>query len=155
MPLLCPTLAFNFVQSLTKSRGRRAKRQSQTLNSIQENRHLFAWPSYYTRAMRINLGVKAFWGHWTVIINNQLYIENLTWQVESLANWTRIETHAVDLKLQATSKATLQNRLALNMVLLKESGVCGWLNASYPDKTCCVSIPNISTTLHQAIGKMR
>ena len=53
---------------------------------MQENGNLLAWPSYYTPAMRINLGMKAFWGYWTVITNNRLYMENLTWQVESLAN---------------------------------------------------------------------
>jgi len=49
---------------------------------------------------------------------------------------------------------TLQNRLALDMILLKESGVRGWLNASYHSETCCVSIPVISVTLHQATDEM-
>ena len=49
----------------------------------------------------------------------------------------------------------LQNRLALDMILLKESGVCEWLNASYPDETCCVSIRNAPVTLHQAMDEMR
>jgi len=41
------------------------------------------------------------------------------------------------------------------MTLLKESGVCGWLNDSYPDETCYVSIPNVYVTLHQAMDEMR
>jgi len=97
---------------------------------MQENGNLFAWPSYYAPAMRLNLRMQAGWGYWTLITNNQLYIENLTWQVESLANWAKPAIIAVDLQLQATSKMTLQNRLALDMILLKENGVCGWLHAS-------------------------
>jgi len=49
----------------------------------------------------------------------------------------------------------LQNRLTLDVILLKECGVCGWLNASYPDETCCVSISNLSVTLHQGMDEMR
>ena len=59
------------------------------------------------------------------------------------------------MQLQATSRMMLQNRLALAMTLLKESGVCGWLNDSYPDETCYVSIPNVYVTLHQAMDEMR
>ncbi|GAB0209171.1 hypothetical protein GRJ2_003382800 [Grus japonensis] len=99
--------------------------------------------------------MKAFWGHWTVIVNNRLYIENLTWQVETLANWTRTAIEASNTQLQATSQMTLQNRLALDILLLKENGICGWLNNTYPDETCCVSIPNVSVTLHEAMDEMR
>jgi len=41
------------------------------------------------------------------------------------------------------------------MTLLKENGICGWLNTTYLDETCCVSISNVSATLHQATNKMQ
>ena len=90
---------------------------------MQENRNLFAWLSYYAPAMRQKFRMKAFSSCWTVITNNRLYTENLTWQVESLANWTKAAINAVDSQLQATSKMMLQNMLDLDIILLKENGV--------------------------------
>lgn len=46
---------------------------------------------------------------------NREWIYQITGQVERLANVTR------------TLRMTLQNRMALDMLLLKEHGVCGYL----------------------------
>ena len=46
------------------------------------------------------------------------------------------------MQLQATSRMTLQNRMALDMLLLKEHGVCGYLK--YKLDHCCNHIPNVT-----------
>ncbi|KAK4806678.1 hypothetical protein QYF61_027679 [Mycteria americana] len=48
---------------------------------------------------------------------------------------------------------TLQNCLALDIILLKEQGVCGMLNLS--DGECCITIHNASTTIEEAWTKMK
>ena len=48
----------------------------------------------------------------------------------------------LNLQLQATSRMTLQNRMALDMLLLKEHGVCGYLKNRVDD--CCIHIPNVT-----------
>lgn len=48
---------------------------------------------------------------------------------------------------------TLQNRLALDWVLVKEEGVCGYLKLD--KEHCCIHIPNITDNLQEQLDKMR
>lgn len=51
LPILCPTVAFNYTQSLMKPRGYRTERR--VLPSV-------PCPSYYTTGMEISLGMRSF-----------------------------------------------------------------------------------------------
>lgn len=59
----------------------------------------------------------------------------------------------MNLQIQQVSKITLQNRLALDTLLLKEQGVCGLLNLT--DGECYLTIHNAITPLEEAGKKMR
>lgn len=48
---------------------------------------------------------------------------------------------------------TLQSRLALDMLLLKDQGVCGMLNLS--EAECCITIYNASSSIEEAQAKMK
>lgn len=48
---------------------------------------------------------------------------------------------------------SLQNRLALDMLLLKEQGVCRLLNLS--ETECCITIHNASPSIEEARAKMK
>uniref|UniRef100_A0A8C0B8F2 Uncharacterized protein n=1 Tax=Buteo japonicus TaxID=224669 RepID=A0A8C0B8F2_9AVES len=54
---------------------------------------------------------------------------------------------------QQALKMILQNRLALDMLLLNEHRVCGMLNLT--DGECCITIHNASTSIEEAQAKMR
>ena len=84
---------------------------------------------------------------------HQFALENLTWQVHVLSNWTSYAFREMNLQIQQVSKMTLQNRLALDMLLLKEQGACGMLNLT--DGECCLTIHNATTTIEEAREKMR
>lgn len=74
--------------------------------------------------------------------SNRVWLNNLTGQIEVLANATKIGLHDLNVQLQATSRMTLQNRLALDLMLLHENGVCGYLKLN--DDKCYVHIPNVT-----------
>ena len=73
---------------------------------------------------------------------NREWLYQLTGQVEKLANVTRKGFKELNVQLQATSRMTLQNRMALDMLLLKEHGVCGYLKDTVDH--CCIHIPNVT-----------
>ena len=73
---------------------------------------------------------------------NREWICQLTGQVERLANVTRKGFKDLNLEFQANSRMTLQNRMALDMLLLKEHGVCGYLKDTIDH--CCIHIPNVT-----------
>lgn len=67
-------------------------------------------------------------------------------QLNILANSTATSFHLLDQQLQATSQMTLQNRLALDAILLQQGGLCQYVNLS--QDLCCISIPNVSLPLN-------
>lgn len=70
-----------------------------------------------------------------------------------LSNWTGRSLEEPNLQVQQASKMALQDRLALDMLLLKEHGVCGMLNLT--DEECCVTVHNATTTIEEARQKMK
>lgn len=73
---------------------------------------------------------------------NRDMIYRLMGQTERLAAATKKRFKDLNLQLQATTRMTLQNRMALDMLLLKEHGVCGYLNKKIDH--CCIHIPNVT-----------
>lgn len=69
---------------------------------------------------------------------NRPVTHNLNLQLEILANATHLGLVEINEKVQATAKTTLQNRLALDLLLLQEVRACLNLNNS------CVRIPNVT-----------
>lgn len=98
--------------------------------------------------MRMSLNLHALFSVPRLIVKHQWALENITWQVHVLSNWTRYTFGELNLQVQQVSKMTLQNRLALDMLLLKEQGVCGILNLS--DAECCITIHNATTSIEEA-----
>ncbi|GAB0202628.1 hypothetical protein GRJ2_002728400 [Grus japonensis] len=86
-------------------------------------------------------------------VRNQQAILDLGLQLSALANATSDSLKLLNDQLQHTSKMTIQNRAVLDLMLLKEKGVCGVLNLSMDD--CCVYIPNVSIPLQDQINKMK
>jgi len=76
------------------------------------------------------------------IYRNRAWVSKLPGQVVNLANVTRKGFKQLNLQLQATSRMTLQNRMALDMLLLKEHGVCGYLKDRMDH--CCIHIRNVT-----------
>uniref|UniRef100_A0A8C0B3E9 Uncharacterized protein n=1 Tax=Buteo japonicus TaxID=224669 RepID=A0A8C0B3E9_9AVES len=70
-----------------------------------------------------------------------------------LNNWTNYAFREMNIQIQQVSKMALQNRLALDMLLLKEQGVCGMLNLTA--RECCISINNATTTTEEVWKKMK
>lgn len=58
----------------------------------------------------------------------------------------------MNLQLQATSRMTLQNRMALDMLLLKERGVCQYLKTKIDH--CCIHIPNVTIEVEKDISQL-
>ncbi|XP_059347666.1 uncharacterized protein LOC132086202 [Ammospiza nelsoni] len=77
----------------------------------------------------------------------------LTGQVGRLATVTREGFKELNIQFQATTKMTLQNRLALDMLLLKEHGVCGFLKEQVDH--CCVHIPNVTADVEYDINQLK
>ena len=88
-----------------------------------------------------------------VSYGNREQLYQLTGQVEELANVTRKRFKELNFQLQATSRMTLQNRMALDMLLLKEHGVCGYLKDRVDH--CCIHIPNVTQGVEHDIELLR
>lgn len=83
---------------------------------------------------------------------NREMLHKLLGQTERLAAVTKKGFKDLNLQLQATSRMTIQNRMALDMILLKERGVCGYLHGR--DEHCCIHIPNVTQEVEQDIGQL-
>lgn len=83
---------------------------------------------------------------------NREMMYRLKGQVERLARVTQEGFKELNVQLQATTKMTLQNRLALDMLLLKEHEVCGFLKEQTDH--CCIHIPNVTTDVEHDISQL-
>ncbi|RMC19663.1 hypothetical protein DUI87_03226 [Hirundo rustica rustica] len=84
---------------------------------------------------------------------NREMLYKLTGQVDRLARVTREGFKELNMQLQATTKMTVQNRLALDMLLLKEHGVCGFLKGQIDH--CCIHIPNVTADEEYDISQLK
>lgn len=83
---------------------------------------------------------------------NREMLYKLLGQTERLAAVTKKGFKDLNLQLQATSTMTIQNRMALDMILLKEHGVCGYLHGR--DDHCCIHIPNVTQEVEKDISQL-
>lgn len=83
---------------------------------------------------------------------NKEMLYKLLGQTERLAVATKKGFKDLNLQLQATSRMTLQNRMALDMLLLKEHGVCGYLSNRIDH--CCIHIPNVTVEVEKDIAQL-
>ncbi|KAL9871155.1 uncharacterized protein GJ701_016870 [Geothlypis trichas] len=83
---------------------------------------------------------------------NREMLDNLLGQTERLAAATKKGFKDLNLQLQAASRMTLQNRMALDLLLLKEHGVCGYLSRNIDH--CCVHIPNVTLEVEKDISQL-
>lgn len=147
-PSMCPSRVFHFTP-----RRNRIQRDLGSPADIREGIAGIQIPDYYTFGQTFALKLEAFFAPSEVIDKHRYALDNLTWQVHVLSNWTRYAFGEMNVQVQHVSKMTLQNRLALDMLLLKEHGVCGMLNLTKGE--CCITIYNASTTIEEARAKMK
>lgn len=139
-PTMCPSKTFNF--SVPHS-VRKCREFEKTKAQPNWAIHGVEVPDYYAFSMKMSLSVMNFFMPYVTLTRHQYVLENLMWHLHIL----RTAFGELNLQLQHTSKMTLQNRLALD-VLLKEHGVCGILNLT--EGECCVAIHNASSTIEEA-----
>ncbi|XP_050196620.1 uncharacterized protein LOC126653140 isoform X1 [Myiozetetes cayanensis] len=83
---------------------------------------------------------------------NREMLFKLMRQTERLAAVTKKGFRDMNVQLQATTRMTIQNRMALDLILLKQHGVCGYLHAR--DEHCCVHIPNVTHEIENDISQL-
>ncbi|XP_063257959.1 uncharacterized protein LOC134552841 [Prinia subflava] len=83
---------------------------------------------------------------------NREMLYKLLGQTERLAAATKKGFKDINLQLQATSRMTLQNRMALDMLLLKEHGVYQYLKTRIDH--CCIHIPNMTIEVEKDISQL-
>jgi hypothetical protein len=76
-----------------------------------------------------------FW--WSTINKNVDWINYIYYNQQRFVNFTEEAVKGLSEQLDATSRMTYQNRLALDMLLAERGGVCGMIGT-----TCCTFIPN-------------
>uniref|UniRef100_A0A8B9QC11 Uncharacterized protein n=1 Tax=Apteryx owenii TaxID=8824 RepID=A0A8B9QC11_APTOW len=96
--------------------------------------------------------MEGLWGFGSTTVQTQLWISKLAYQVEVLANATRDSLSLINTQMQATTKMALQNRMAMDLMLLHQNGLCGYLNLLSTD--CCVYIPNVTQDLNTQLETM-
>uniref|UniRef100_A0A8C6UFL2 Uncharacterized protein n=1 Tax=Neogobius melanostomus TaxID=47308 RepID=A0A8C6UFL2_9GOBI len=90
---------------------------------------------------------------WVTPNKNVARINYVHYNVQRVANFTVKGFHAIHEQLSATSLMTYQNRVALDLILAKEGGVCAWFQGQ-----CCTFIPNNTApdgTLSMALHGLR
>lgn len=94
-------------------------------------------PDEYKLVDQVKSGFESSLCWWCTINKNVDRINYIHYNVQRLGNWTQSGFEAVHEQLAATSLMTFQNRIATDMLLAKEGGVC----AIFGDQ-CCTFIPN-------------
>ncbi|KAK4828043.1 hypothetical protein QYF61_023081, partial [Mycteria americana] len=145
IPSLCPFCVFSFIAPPWQVRQEAAE--------APKPQPKWAISGVYTDGQVAALMFKNIFTPYVTLKRHQFVLENITWQVHLLSNWTRYTLGELNLQVQQVLKMTLQNHLALDIILLKEQGVCGMLNLS--DGECCITIHNTSTTIEEARTKMK
>ena len=149
IPSMCPSRTFDFIDP----KYNRRKWDVQTPQAAPEWVRGVRAPDYYTRARKAALAFEAHLAPGVLLQRHQFVLEKLTWQVHILSNWTARAFGELNLQVQQVLKMALQNRLALDMLLVKEQGVCGVLNHTAGE--CCVTIHNATTTIEEARQRMQ
>ncbi|RMC09694.1 hypothetical protein DUI87_13480 [Hirundo rustica rustica] len=143
VPTLCPFWKTSKLQE--KELVSRKKREIEDDASIQEDWH------------EPDDGVKVGWMLESLFApissyRNREMLYRLLGQTERLAATTKKGFRDLNLQLQATTRMTLQNRMALDLLLLKEHGVCGYLRNRVDH--CCVHIPNVTEEIEKDIDQL-
>ncbi|XP_067158591.1 uncharacterized protein [Apteryx mantelli] len=86
-------------------------------------------------------------------LHNKFAIDNLTGQVEVLANATQNSLWELNQQAQSTSKMTLQNRQALDLLLARDHGLCGYIQED--PENCCIHIPNVMGPLKEQLERIK
>lgn len=147
-PSMCPSRVFNIT-----SRRNRVQRDLSSPADVREGIAEIQVPDYYTFGQTFALKIEAIFAPSVAIEKHRHILENLTWQVHLLSNWTRYAFGELNVQAQQVSNMTLQNQLALDMLFLKKHGVCGMLNLT--EGECCMTIHNASTSIDKARAKMK
>jgi hypothetical protein len=84
-----------------------------------------------------------FW--WSTINKNVDWINYIHYNQQRFVHFTEDAVKGLSGQLDATSRMTYQNRLALDMLFAEGGGVCGMT-------TCCTFIPN-NKTLHGSVAR--
>ncbi|XP_061158312.1 uncharacterized protein LOC133169852 [Syngnathus typhle] len=94
-------------------------------------------PDEYKLVNQIAAGFESSICWWCTLNKNVDRINYIHYNVQRLGNWTEAGFRAVHSQLAATSLMAFQNRMALDMLLAKEGGVCAMFG-----EQCCTFIPN-------------
>lgn len=78
---------------------------------------------------------------------------NLTRQIAALATAIWVMLEKLNMQLQITLNMALQNRLTLDLLLLHENGVYGYLDLV--NSACCIQIPIVTQYLNEQTDSMR
>nr|XP_049610647.1 syncytin-A-like [Syngnathus scovelli] len=110
-------------------------------------------PDEYKLVNQIAAGFESALCWWCTINKNVDRINYVHYNVQRLGNWSEAGFKAVHSQLAATSLMAFQNRMALDMLLSKEGGVCAMFG-----EQCCTFIPNDTAaggSLSQALEGLR
>ncbi|KAF7640899.1 hypothetical protein LDENG_00006760, partial [Lucifuga dentata] len=94
-------------------------------------------PNEFKARNRILAGLESLFFWWSTLNKNVDWINYLYYNQQRFINYTRDGFKGVSEQLDATSRMTWQNRMALDMLLAEKGGVC----AMFGD-FCCTYIPN-------------
>ncbi|XP_061139066.1 uncharacterized protein LOC133156942 [Syngnathus typhle] len=110
-------------------------------------------PDEYKLVNQIAAGFESALCWWCTLNKNVDRINYVHYNVQRLGNWTEAGFKAVHSQLAATSLMAFQNRMALDMLLSREGGVCAMFG-----EQCCTFIPNNTAadgSLSQALEGLR
>uniref|UniRef100_A0A3Q3K018 Envelope polyprotein n=1 Tax=Monopterus albus TaxID=43700 RepID=A0A3Q3K018_MONAL len=94
-------------------------------------------PDEFKARNQIGAGFESFLAWWVTINKNVDWINYIYYNQQRFINYTRDAVKGIAEQLGPTSLMTWQNRIALDMLLSKEGGVCKMIGIH-----CCTFIPN-------------